>query len=148
MKNSSILAIGCDHAGFSYKAAILNLLQKKDIKILDFGTHTADSVDYPDFAHPVAQSIEEGKADVGIVMCGSGNGVAITVNKYASIRAALCWTTELATLARQHNNANVLAIPTRFISEEIALDMVETFLNTVFEGGRHARRVDKIAAMC
>lgn len=139
-----VIALGCDHAGFDYKEAVIHLLEERGFSINDKGTHSLDSVDYPDFAHPVATDIETGKAAFGIVMCGSGNGVAITVNKHAGIRAALCWTEELAALARQHNNANILAIPVRFVSETLALDMVRTFLDTAFEGGRHQRRVDKI----
>ncbi|WMX14527.1 MULTISPECIES: ribose 5-phosphate isomerase B [unclassified Aureispira] len=139
-----VIALGCDHAGFDYKEAVIKLLKERGYTINDKGTNSQDSVDYPDFVHPVANDIEAGKAECGIVMCGSGNGVAITVNKHAGIRAALCWTEELAELARQHNNANVLAIPVRFVSEPIALDMVRAFLDTEFEGGRHQRRVDKI----
>lgn len=138
------LAIGCDHAGFDYKAAIKDYLEKEGWSIQDFGTHTQDSVDYPDFAHPVANAVAAGQALYGIVLCGSGNGVAITVNKYPAIRAALCWNKELAQLARQHNDANILAIPVRFISQETALEMIEVFFNSYFEGGRHQRRVDKI----
>lgn len=140
------MSLGCDHAGFAYKEAVINLLKSRNIEVLDKGTNSTDSVDYPDFVHPVAKDILSGKAQFGIVMCGSGNGVAITVNKYAGIRAALCWQKELAALARQHNNANVLAIPVRFVSLEVALDMVNTFLDTDFEGGRHQTRVDKINA--
>lgn len=141
----STIAIGCDHAGFPYKSAIINLLKEQGIEVNDFGTNSPDSVDYPDFVHPVAQQVEDKTADLGIVLCGSGNGVAMTANKHQSIRAALCWQKELAELARQHNNANVLAIPVRFVSEHVALDMVRAFVSTDFEGGRHGRRVDKIA---
>lgn len=141
-----VIALGCDHAGFAYKDAVIKLLQARGIEVLDKGTNSTESVDYPDFVHPVAKDILSGKASAGIVMCGSGNGVAITVNKYAGIRAALCWLKELAELARQHNNANVLAIPVRFVSPELALDMVNAFLDTDFEGGRHQTRVDKINA--
>ncbi len=141
------IAIGCDHAGFPYKRRITDLLESKGIKVTDFGTHSEASVDYPDFVHPVADAVERGSADLGIVMCGSGNGVAMTANKHQGIRAALCWTEELASLARQHNNANVLALPVRFISEETALHIVQAFLDADFEGGRHAQRVDKIP-MC
>jgi ribose 5-phosphate isomerase B len=139
------IAIGCDHAGFDYKASIVQLLTERGIEVLDFGTHSAASVDYPDFAHPVARAVSEGEAQLGIVLCGSGNGVAMTVNKYQAIRAALCWTAELATLARQHNDANILAIPARFVSIETALTMTANFLDTPFEGGRHGQRVDKIS---
>jgi ribose 5-phosphate isomerase B len=139
------IAIGCDHAGFDYKAPIIASLQAAGIEVLDFGTHSTASVDYPDFIHPAMQAIEEGKAELGIVICGSGNGVAITANKHQQIRCALCWEVTLASLARQHNNANVIAIPARFVSETLALDMVQTFITTDFEGGRHANRVNKIA---
>ena len=139
------IAIGCDHAGFPYKDSIVKLLRTKGVAVLDFGTHSAESVDYPDFVHPVAQAVESGQANLGIVLCGSGNGVAMTANKYQGIRAAVCWKTQLAALARQHNNANVLAIPVRFVSRTMALSMVDAFLNTSFEGGRHAGRVHKSA---
>lgn len=138
------IAIGCDHAGFPYKRSIVALLESSGIQVSDFGTHSENSADYPDFVHPVADSVESGKADLGIVMCGSGNGVAMTANKHQGIRAALCWTAELATLARRHNNANVLALPVRFISEEAALTITKAFLEAEFEGGRHTRRVEKI----
>ena len=139
------IAIGGDHAGFDYKGIIVKLLEELGHEIKDFGTHSSDSVDYPDFAHPVASAVEDKIYDLGILICGSGNGVAITANKHAGIRAALCWNTELAALARQHNNANVICIPARFIDVELAREMVKTFLNTPFEGGRHERRVDKIS---
>lgn len=139
-----VLAIGCDHAGFPYKAAVTNLLKSLNIEVADKGTNSLDSVDYPDFVHPVATSITGGDADFGILMCGSGNGVSMTANKHQDIRAALCWNPELAALARQHNNANILSIPVRFVTEEIALEMVKTFIETEFEGGRHQRRVGKI----
>ncbi|MBP7821769.1 MAG: ribose 5-phosphate isomerase B [Saprospiraceae bacterium] len=139
------IAIGCDHAGFPYKAIIIDYLKGKHIEVMDFGTNSLQSVDYPDFAHPVALAVESAKVDMGIVMCGSGNGVAITANKHQQIRAALCWTREIATLARQHNDANVLAIPVRFITEEVALEMVDAFIHTQFEGGRHSNRVAKIS---
>ncbi|MCB9052990.1 MAG: ribose 5-phosphate isomerase B [Lewinellaceae bacterium] len=139
------IAIGCDHAGFPYKESIVGLLRSKGMEVLDFGTHSAESVDYPDFAHPVAEEVESGDTAMGVVMCGSGNGIAMTVNKHQGVRAAICWNEELARLARQHNDANVLSIPVRFVSEETALAMVEAFLNTEFEGGRHARRVGKIS---
>ena len=142
----STIAIGCDHAGYPYKSAIIDLLKEQGIKVNDFGTNSPDSVDYPDFVHPVANQVEDKTADLGIVLCGSGNGVAMTANKHQGIRAAIAWNQELASLARQHNNANVLSIPARFVSKRLAHMMVKTFLNTEFEGGRHARRVDKIAA--
>lgn len=138
------IAIGCDHAGFPYKDSIKKLLESKGIKVLDFGTNSPDSVDYPDFVHPTANSVEANEAELGVLLCGSGNGVAITANKHQGIRAALCWQKDIAELARQHNNANIIALPVRFISEELALEMVSVFIETEFEGGRHARRVGKI----
>jgi ribose 5-phosphate isomerase B len=138
------LSIGCDHAGYEYKEAIKALLSEKGHEVLDFGAHTPDSVDYPDFVHPTADAVESGKAQFGIVICGSGNGVAMTANKHQGIRAALCWNEDLAALARQHNNANILAIPARFIDLNLAKSMVNIFLSTDFEGGRHQRRVGKI----
>lgn len=141
------IAIGCDHAGFPYKDAIKHLLEEQGHKVTDFGTNSIESVDYPDFVHPVATEIEEKKARLGVLICGSGNGVAITANKHAKIRAAICWNADLAVLARQHNNANIVCIPARFISKKKALEIVDIFLKTKFEGGRHARRVKKIS-MC
>lgn len=138
------VAIGSDHAGFAYKEQIKKYLELAGEKVEDFGTHSAESTDYPDYAHPVAKMVEEGKAMTGILICGSGNGVCMTANKHAGIRAALCWNEELAVLARQHNNANVLCIPARFIDLTLAEQMVKAFLNTAFEGGRHQRRVEKI----
>ena len=145
--NQKTIVLGGDHAGFVYKEMVKICLEKEGYVVEDKGTHSLESVDYPDFVHPVATYIEAGKASCGILFCGSGNGVAMTANKHQEIRAAIAWTEELAELARQHNNANVLAIPCRFVSEELALNMVKTFLATEFEGGRHARRVGKIA-MC
>ena len=142
---SKTIAIGCDHAGYPYKTAIKQLLAQRGMEILDFGTDGPDSVDYPDFVHPTAEAVESGKADLGIVLCGSGNGVAMTANKHADIRCALCWQRDIARLARQHNNANIIALPVRFVAEALALDMVSDFLDTEFEGGRHQRRVGKIA---
>ncbi|MBK9015435.1 MAG: ribose 5-phosphate isomerase B [Saprospiraceae bacterium] len=139
------IAIGCDHAGFPYKDTIIASLKKQGHEVLDFGTNSSQSVDYPDFVHPTATSVESGKAQFGIVLCGSGNGVAMTANKHQGIRCALCWKVELASLARQHNNANMLAIPVRFVSKKMALAMVRTFLESKFEGGRHNGRVEKIA---
>ena len=138
------LAIGCDHAGFPYKESIIDLLRSRGIEVLDFGTNSPDSVDYADFVHPVAAQVEKGRAELGIVLCGSGNGVAMTANKHSGIRAAVCWDEELARLARSHNDANVLSLPVRFIAEDLALAIVEAFLDAEFEGGRHARRVAKI----
>ncbi len=142
------IAVGCDHAGFPIKDSIIHLLEERDIEVRDFGTDSEESVDYPDFVHPVAEAVEKGAAQLGIVICGSGNGVAMAANKHAGIRAALCWKEELAELARQHNDANVLALPARFVSEELALSMVDAFLNASFEGGRHLRRVEKIPISC
>ena len=138
------ISIGNDHAGYIRKNVLLEYLNKVDHNIKNYGTDTVISVDYPDFVHPVAKDIIEGNAEFGILLCGSGNGVAITANKYKEVRAALCWNKELANLARAHNNANILCIPSRFITEENLLDIVESFLKTPFEGGRHQRRVDKI----
>jgi ribose 5-phosphate isomerase B len=138
------IAIGNDHAGPEYKKAIVAMLQSKGYDVKNYGTDTFDSVDFPDFGHPVATDVSEGKVDFGIVICGSGNGIAMTANKHPKVRAALCWTKEIATLARQHNDANVISIPARFTSIQQAVEMVETFLSTDFEGGRHAIRVDKI----
>ncbi|PDH43324.1 MAG: ribose 5-phosphate isomerase B [Flavobacteriales bacterium MED-G22] len=138
------ISIGNDHAGYIRKNVLVEYLNKEDHNIKNYGTDTVTSVDYPDFVHPVAKDIIEGNAEFGILLCGSGNGVAITANKYKEVRAALCWNKELANLARAHNNANILCIPSRFITEENLLDIVESFLKTPFEGGRHQRRVDKI----
>jgi len=139
------IAIGGDHAGVGYKEQLKQHLGKLGYAVEDFGPYTTASVDYPDYVHPLAKGIEAGEFDFGIVICGSGNGVAITANKHQGIRAALCWNEELAALSRQHNDANVLAIPARFISYELAEKMAEIFLYTPFEGGRHQSRVTKIA---
>ena len=142
---SKPVAIGADHAGFQYKERIVGLLKINKVAYKDYGTYNAESTDYPDFAHSVSNAVENGEAACGILVCGSGNGVAITANKHQGIRAALCWLTELAKLARQHNNANVLCLPQRFVDADDALEMVDVFLKTEFEGGRHERRVGKIA---
>lgn len=139
------IALGNDHAGTALKQAVLELLNRQSHTVINVGTNSDESVDYPDFAHQVAQLVTDNAVEMGIVICGSGNGVNITVNKYAQVRSALCWTTEIAALARQHNDANVIAIPARFVSQELALEMIEVFLNTAFEGGRHQKRVEKIA---
>ncbi len=139
------ISIGNDHAGPDYKKAIVSFLEQKGHQIVNHGTDTFDSVDYPDFGHPVAVDVESKSADFGIVICGSGNGIAMSANKHQGVRAALCWTKEIAALARQHNDANVISIPARFTSIQQAVEMVDTFLNTTFEGGRHATRVDKIS---
>lgn len=138
------LAIGSDHAGFEYKEQIIKKLTAAGWQIADKGTYSPDSTDYPDYAHPVATMVEDGQAAAGILICGSGNGVCMTANKHQGIRAALCWNEELAALSRQHNNANVLCIPSRFISLDLAESMTDIFLSTAFEGGRHQKRVDKI----
>lgn len=138
------ISIGNDHAGPEYKIAIVAYLNSKGHQVTNYGTDTDASVDYPDFGHPVAIDVSEGKADFGIVICGSGNGIAMTVNKHLKVRAGLCWTKEIAYLTRLHNNANILSIPARFTSIAQAIEIVETFLNTAFEGGRHQTRVDKI----
>lgn len=139
------IAIGNDHAGTGYKNAIVEHLEKQGITVVNMGTNTNDSVDYPDFIHPVAESVSKGESNLGIIICGSGNGAAMTANKHQDIRAALCWTSEITALARQHNNANILSIPARFTSIHQAIAMVDVFLNTTFEGGRHQNRVSKIA---
>ena len=138
------VAIGNDHAGTSYKFEIVKLLKNQGIEVINYGTDDDSSMDYPDTIHPVADAVESGRADLGIILCGSGNGAAMTANHHKNIRAALCWNDELVALARQHNDANILSIPARFVSQDDALQFVETFLNTDFEGGRHKRRIDKI----
>ena len=139
------ISIGNDHAGPEYKKAIVEYLEKNGHEVINHGTNTSDSVDYPDFGHLVAIDVETGKADLGIVICGSGNGIAMTANKHQGIRAALCWTKEITALARQHNDANIISIPARFTSIPQAVEMVDTFLKTDFEGGRHQNRVNKIS---
>lgn len=138
------IAIGGDHAGYEYKEQLRKYLEEKGYEVKDFGPFSEDSVDYPDFAHPIAEAVAGGSQDAGILICGSGNGVAMTANKHQGIRAALCWNEELAALARQHNKANILCLPSRFVAYELAEKMAGTFLTTEFEGGRHDRRVDKI----
>lgn len=138
------IAIGNDHAGTEYKLAIIGLLKSKDIEVINYGTDGTDSVDYADFIHPVAQDVSEGKVDYGIIVCGSGNGASMTANKHQKVRAALCWTKEIVALAREHNDANILSLPARYVALPQALEMVNTFLNTKFEGGRHERRIEKI----
>jgi ribose 5-phosphate isomerase B len=145
--NKMTISIGSDHAGFPYKAPIIQHLRAQGYDVLDFGTDSPASTDYPDFAHPTAEAVALGNAEMGILICGSGNGVAITANKHQTIRCALCWLEEIASLARLHNDANMIAIPARFVAIEDAFKMVDTFLTTKFEGGRHATRVNKIACM-
>jgi ribose 5-phosphate isomerase B len=139
------ISIGNDHAGTEYKHAIVSFLQEKGHEVINHGTDEFSSVDYPDFVHPVAKDVENKTVDFGIIICGSGNGVAITANKHQKVRAALCWMKEIAVLARQHNDANVVSIPARYTSKEQAIGIVEAFLSTDFEGGRHQNRVDKIS---
>jgi ribose 5-phosphate isomerase B len=138
------IAMASDHAGFKLKQQLKEYLQNKGYEIYDFGTHSEESVDYPDFIHPLAEAVERGEFDLGLIMCGSGNGVAITANKHQGIRAAYCWNEEIARLARMHNDANVCALPGRFIAFDYAKVIVDAFLNAQFEGGRHQRRVNKI----
>tara|TARA_B100000989_G_scaffold291260_1_gene265532 strand:+ start:405 stop:836 length:432 start_codon:yes stop_codon:yes gene_type:complete len=138
------ISIGNDHAGVDLKKNIVKYLNDVGFDINDMGTNTNKSVDYPDFIHPVSKEIEEKKAKMGIIICGSGNGAAMTANKRKNVRAALCWSKEISKLARQHNDANILSIPSRFVSENEAIDIVDAFINTEFEGGRHKRRIEKI----
>jgi ribose 5-phosphate isomerase B len=138
------ISIGNDHAGTDYKFKIIEFLNSKNIKVTNYGTDSDSSVDYPDFVHPVAKDVESKKSVYGILICGSANGVAMTANKYSNIRAGICWSNEIVSLIRQHNNANILCIPARFTEIEDVLEMVETFLNTEFEGGRHQNRINKI----
>ena len=138
------IAIGGDHAGYDYKKIIISMLEAQGIEVKDFGPYNTDSVDYPDFVHPVANAVQAKEFDLGILICGSANGVAITANKHKDIRAAICWDVPLAALARQHNDANIVCIPARFTTEEQAKEITSTFINTEFEGGRHANRVNKI----
>ncbi len=142
--DSKPIALGCDHAGIDYKNAVKKWLEDKGYSTKDFGTYNTDSVDYPDFAHPTAISVETGEACFGILFCGSANGVAMTANKHAGIRAGLCWVTEVAELVRLHNDANMICVPARFVSLELAFEMIEKFMGTSFEGGRHQNRVNKI----
>jgi ribose 5-phosphate isomerase B len=138
------IGIASDHAGFELKETVKKYLEGKGHSISDFGCNTSESVDYPDYAHPLAEAVGDNTVEKGIAICGSGNGINMTVNKHQEIRSALCWTAEIAKMAREHNNANVLAIPARYIPEETALTIIDTFFNTHFEGGRHERRIDKI----
>ena len=141
------LSIGNDHAGVEYKEAIVAYLKDKGHNITNHGTNANESVDYPDFIHPVAEDVSSGKVDLGIIICGSGNGAAMTANKHQKIRAALCWTKEIVALAREHNNANILSLPARYLSIPQALAMVETYITTDFEGGRHQGRINKMPCM-
>jgi ribose 5-phosphate isomerase B len=139
------VAIGSDHAGFEYKENLKKWLLQNGYEVKDFGTNSTESADYPDFAHPVAESVESKQATIGVLICGSANGVAITANKHEGVRAAICWNEELASLARQHNNANVVCLPARYISYELAEKITDRFLHENFEGGRHEKRVNKIS---
>lgn len=138
------VAFASDHAGYELKQKLENYMKSKGYEVVDFGTHSTESCDYPDFAHPAAEAVEKGECAFGIAMCGSGNGISMTLNKHQGIRAALCWLPELAALAKQHNNANILVLPARFISYEEAVKIVDAYLDATFEGGRHQRRIDKI----
>lgn len=138
----------CDHAGFELKQYVKELLTDNHIQYLDFGTDTADSCDYADFAHKLADAVEAGECDMGIAICGSGNGINMTLNKHQKIRSALCWAEELAKLSRSHNNANILTLPSRFINQEEAYKIISSFFNTPFEGGRHQNRIEKIPLRC
>ncbi len=140
-----MLGIAADHAGYELKNTLIEYLKELGYEVKDFGTHSAESMDYPDVAHPLAEEVESGKLEKGIAICGSGNGISMTLNKHQGIRAALCWNTELAALARQHNDANILSLPARFIDTDTAKAIVKAYLESDFEGGRHQRRVEKIA---
>lgn len=142
------ISIGNDHAGVEYKFAIIKHLESKGYTLKNYGTDTEDSVDYPDFVHPVANDVEQNKVDFGIIICGSGNGANMTANKHQGVRSALCWNKEIVELARQHNNANILSIPARFTARQQVIEMVDTFLETAFEGGRHQNRINKIPISC
>ncbi|SFE52856.1 ribose 5-phosphate isomerase B [Sunxiuqinia elliptica] len=142
--NSLKIALASDHAGFEKKQVIINYLKEQGVTIEDFGAFSPESSDYPDYAHPMAEAVEEGKFDYGITLCGSGNGINMTANKHQKIRSAICWTPEIAALARLHNDANVCAVPARFVTEDEAIMIVKTFLSTEFEGGRHLRRINKM----
>ncbi len=138
------IALCSDHAGYEMKEMVKGYLEANGLEYTDFGTHSTESCDYPDYAHPAALAVESGKCDRGIALCGSGNGIAMTLNKHQGIRAAICWLPELASLARRHNDANVLVLPARFIEPAVAMEVVNTYLNTDFEGGRHQRRIEKM----
>lgn len=138
------IVIGNDHAGVDLKEAIISFLKGREIEYINVGSNSKESVDYPDFAHPVSEQVNKKEVDFGILICGSGNGVAMTANKHPNVRAALCWDAEIATLSRKHNNANILCLPARYISQEKALNIVEVFINESFEGERHERRINKI----
>ncbi|MFA6199816.1 MAG: RpiB/LacA/LacB family sugar-phosphate isomerase [Bacteroidales bacterium] len=147
MNNTNIIPIASDHAGFELKEFLKEELSKQGYKLKDYGTFSTDSCDYPDFIHPLAKDINDGLYPLGLIMCGSGNGVQITANKYLKVRCALCWIEEIASLARKHNDANIISLPAIFITKEEGLKIATTFLNTDYEGGRHQRRVDKISML-
>lgn len=147
-QTKNIIPIACDHAGFELKQQVIKYLTDNQYDTKDYGTFSPESVDYPDMVHPLGRDINNGVFERGIVICGTGNGVQMTVNKYSNVRCALCWIPEIAALARQHNNANILAMPARFIDTQTAIEIVKTFLDTDFEGGRHQRRVEKINKLC
>lgn len=140
------VAFACDHAGFELKNRLMTLMNERGYDTVDFGTFSTESCDYPDYAHPAAKAVENGECDFGIAMCGTGNGISMTLNKHQGIRAALCWEPEISALAKQHNNANILVLPARFVSEEKAIEILNAYLDANFEGGRHQRRIDKIPA--
>ena len=142
--SNKIIALASDHAGFEKKQVIIKYLLEKGFKIHDFGTFSDESIDYPDFGHKIGKAINDGEYEIGISFCGSGQGISITANKYPNVRSSLCWKPEIAALAKQHNNANICALPARFVTDDEAIEIVEAYLNTKFEGGRHARRVEKI----
>lgn len=142
-----VIPIGCDHAGFELKMILIDHLQEKGYDLKDFGCYSEESIDYPDFGHPVASMVESNEGTLGILICGSGNGINMTANKHQGVRSALCWKKEIAELARAHNNANIIALPARFISTEEAVEIIDAFFTTPFEGGRHERRVNKIACV-
>ena len=138
------VGMACDHAGYELKEYLKKVLARKGYEVVDFGTNSPESMDYPDTAHPLAEAVEAGKVDFGVSMCGSGNGITMTLNKHQKVRAALCWKPEMAALAKQHNNANILSMPARFISRKMAVRILEAYLGAEFEGGRHQRRIEKI----
>lgn len=144
MNDTKKIGIASDHAGYELKEFLIGYLNAKGFEVIDFGTHSPESVDYPDFAHPLANAIESGELPRGIALCGTGNGINITLNKHQGIRSALCWMPEIATLAREHNDANICVLPARYVDNDTALAIVDRYLNTPFEGGRHQRRIDKI----
>jgi len=145
--STTIIPIGADHAGFELKEKVKRFLMEKGIEVKDFGCHSTESIDYPDFGHPVAETVENNPGMKGILICGSGNGINMTANKHQGIRSALCWKKEIAELARLHNDANIITLPARFITVEEAFEMIEVFFNTSFEGGRHQNRINKIACV-